>query len=642
MRSTGRWKSSTLWPLVVVAGVACAALVGTQGIGLLAQTRTPTASNASKPLTGMGTLSGTVEAPGAFKAAQVYIRNVDKQMLYMVFTNAGAFRAVALFPGTYEIDAQARGFKSEVRKITVMGGDNPGVKLSMQAAVDHVPSAVPTQIPMLASYDELYPPGPGKEVAEQVCMMCHGANFLPAKPASEQEWRRRIDYMMGKSLFENDKVGLGAGLLAPPAQNFRFGVQDRKDVIAYLTKNFGPDKKPRVVRTTQLMPLDEAVLGNAEFVEYYFKEERAPAAREGAAGGPETEDARTPQRSGSLMQLDAKGNAWMVDLGIPNRLVKLDPRTGEQKDYPVPVPDAGVHDLLVDREGMVWLANFTLVPKNRKPMVFMFDSETEKWKQFDPDPKDELRTGFKSGMIGTAVDSKGNVYFNWMVSGAISRIDRKTGEATVFRLPTGNAVPYGASTDRNDNVWLAEWGAGKIAKFDTTTYQWTEYTPPTHPANFRRGPNPDSKNNVWFGIWNAGKRPAKIVKLDQTTGRMTEWSVPADGMNPYEATADKEDNIWAPSTWDSSDQPSSIVRFNPRDQSFRFYPRPQVASGTNKLVHTEDGAVWYPSRSRPNPGFGVLYPDKNKIVALAAPPLNGPPGYPYKLTSPPAKSAQGR
>ena len=87
MTSTSRWKFSTLWVLVVVGGVACVGLVAAHSMRLLAQTRTATASNASRPLTGMGTLSGTVEAPGAFKAAQVYIRNVDKRILYMVYTN---------------------------------------------------------------------------------------------------------------------------------------------------------------------------------------------------------------------------------------------------------------------------------------------------------------------------------------------------------------------------------------------------------------------------------------------------------------------------------------------------------------------------------------------------------------------------
>ena len=35
-------------------------------------------------LRGMGSLSGTVESTTPFKAAQVFIRNVDKRMLYTV------------------------------------------------------------------------------------------------------------------------------------------------------------------------------------------------------------------------------------------------------------------------------------------------------------------------------------------------------------------------------------------------------------------------------------------------------------------------------------------------------------------------------------------------------------------------------
>src|SRR5690242_9766006 len=56
-------------------------------------------------LTGMGSLSGTVTAAKPFKAAQVYLRSVDKRrrVQYMVYTNAGKFKAVALFPGNYEI-----------------------------------------------------------------------------------------------------------------------------------------------------------------------------------------------------------------------------------------------------------------------------------------------------------------------------------------------------------------------------------------------------------------------------------------------------------------------------------------------------------------------------------------------------------
>src|SRR4029450_2201334 len=48
-------------------------------------------------------LSGMVSSPQPLKAAQVLIRNTDKRMLYMVYTNAGRYRAVALFPANSEI-----------------------------------------------------------------------------------------------------------------------------------------------------------------------------------------------------------------------------------------------------------------------------------------------------------------------------------------------------------------------------------------------------------------------------------------------------------------------------------------------------------------------------------------------------------
>ena len=51
-----------------------------------------------------------------------------------------------------------------------------------------------------ADYDEIYPPGPGKAVAEQVCMACHGENFFPTRPGTERQWETWIDHMVGSTL----------------------------------------------------------------------------------------------------------------------------------------------------------------------------------------------------------------------------------------------------------------------------------------------------------------------------------------------------------------------------------------------------------------------------------------------------------
>ena len=69
----------------------------------LATTRFPAAQTNTIP--GTATLTGIVESSAPYSAAQVFIRNTDKRMLYMVYTNAKRFRAVALFPGNYEISA---------------------------------------------------------------------------------------------------------------------------------------------------------------------------------------------------------------------------------------------------------------------------------------------------------------------------------------------------------------------------------------------------------------------------------------------------------------------------------------------------------------------------------------------------------
>ena len=97
------------------------------------------------------------------------------------------------------------------------------------------------------SYDEIYPPGTGKEVAEQVCMVCHGENFFPSRPGDERQWKSRIDHMVGSTLSDVDPTRYGQGLLSFRSSTFRFSRRDRDDLLAYAVKHFGPDSTPRHV-----------------------------------------------------------------------------------------------------------------------------------------------------------------------------------------------------------------------------------------------------------------------------------------------------------------------------------------------------------------------------------------------------------
>jgi len=65
-------------------------------------------------------------------------------------------------------------------KDSTAGADSSGASALDNFETGAVGGAAAAAPPLtFQGYDEIYPPGPGKEVAEQVCMVCHGENFFP-------------------------------------------------------------------------------------------------------------------------------------------------------------------------------------------------------------------------------------------------------------------------------------------------------------------------------------------------------------------------------------------------------------------------------------------------------------------------------
>jgi streptogramin lyase len=589
----------------------------------------PTTAAVQAPVAGTARLSGTVESTVPFKAAQVFIRNVDKRILYMVYTSAGQFRAVSLIPGNYEVSVSTKGLESDVQKLALKPGDNPKMRLSLRAAHTGEAASADSSVPQEAAYDAIYPPGPGRDVAERTCIVCHGENFIPTRPGSAAAWTARLDRMMGTFLPTRAAASYAEGLLSYRASALGFSRQDRDDLLAYLVKNFGPGAKPRTVRVDQEMPLDEAKLGKAMYIEYYL-----PADPPGkGTNSPEynkLEAGFVGRRAGQDVRFDHDGNVWLTDRGYPHRLVKLDPRTGVQKDYELPDPKNGIHEVMVDPSGMIWLPEHSGVQPSNVKRLLGFNPATEKFEQMIPmDPDNVIRNPIK-WLQSLALDSKGNIYVGWIMGGALSKYDRQTRKVSVFTVPQANAIVYGVVADKNDNIWMALWDSGNIAKFDTQTNGWTIFTPPTYPGHTRRL-NVDAQNNIWWGIYSAGKRPGKLAKLDQATGKISEYTIPRQNSQAYDVMQDPDGNIWSP---DAGGSAAALWKFTPRDGTFTLYPKPQKTADTPKIQITRDGAVWYsPRGSLDAPAFGVLYPDMDKITTLGAYYQNGPPGYPYRLAT---------
>jgi len=530
-------------------------------------------------LPGTATVTGSVQAPKAFKAAKVYLMNTDKNVLFMVYTSAGRYRAVNLFPGNYEITVRTQGLASDTQNVALKAGARETVNIALREDAlrpvrqGEFGSQSRGRDVQLVTYDELYPQGPGRALLEKNCLYCHGNNFFPSKQLAAPAWNAWIDVMMG---------GGPRGALVPPGT---LDAQDREMLVTYLTQHYGPNSPPRGLKADAQFPVDEAALAKAMYMEYYLPLD------------PKY-DKNNPRRVLQQAHFDREGNVWLVERTFPNRLARVDPRTGETKDYVLPDPKGGPHGLAVDRDGHVWWA------------------EQEGYSIGRLDPKSGEMTRYPMDSSGATkgrghspvVDSKQNVWFTVITGDMLGKWDRATGKSTVWKVPTQGASPYGIVLDKDENVWLAEFRRCKVAKFDPRTEKFTEYEALTKPCTIRRL-GVDSKGMVWYGGFNNGK----LGKIDPASGKIVEYSIPMPHSEPYDVWADRSDNIWI----SDAGQGGTLIRFDQRSEKFTYYPTPQI-SDQPKIEITRDGAIWYTTRSGGKGAAGVLYPDMNNIKTFGA------------------------
>ena len=570
----------------------------------------PRAEGQNIPGTGM--LSGTVTASKPFRAARVHATNVDKNILYMVFTHNGHYRAVNMLPGNYEVTVRQTGFATDVKKVVVKTGEDTAVDFALREA--EVKPIRPSGImgmgggegdEPLVSYDTLYPPGPGRDALEKQCLYCHGPSYFPRHRMSEQEWRvRGLD----------DKINAGGprgsmhspAIISPSAlgvhprgelevkMNDTLSENDKNLIAEYLGENFGPSSPKRALRMDFEIPIDENALANAMYIEYYLPLD------------PKL-DPHGARRETQDPHIGNNGEVWYTDRSKNNRVGRLDPRTGEFKDFKTPDPnDVDPHGLTVDKQGEVWFAEEVSAKLGR------LDPETGKMEEIDTNP-DGSNSG---GWINTpALDSKGNVWFTVILGNKLGKWDRETGKVTLYPGPTSGhpGYGYGIVVDQKDKVWFAEYQRCKVAKFDPETEKFTEYPalPGPDPQCVVRRLAVDSRGTIWYGVYSHGK----LGKLVPSTGEQVLYDLPVPFSQPYGMWVDPFDDVW---TGDGGiGDRGTFVKFSPQTRKFTYFPTPQIAAFPNIDI-TREGAIWYTPRTRGKVALGVLYPDVTKITTLGA------------------------
>jgi virginiamycin B lyase len=130
-------------------------------------------------------------------------------------------------------------------------------------------------------------------------------------------------------------------------------------------------------------------------------------------------------------------------------------------------------------------------------------------------------------------------------------------------------------------VFYASLAGSHIAEINLETGQAAPIDPPTPNQGARRVWT-DSHGAVWVSEWNAGQ----VGRYDPQTGDWREWKLPGARPNAYAVYVDEQDTVWL-SDWGSN----AVVRFDPTSETFEQFVMPQRGSDIRQLLG-RPGEIW--------------------------------------------------
>lgn len=282
---------------------------------------------------------------------------------------------------------------------------------------------------------------------------------------------------------------------------------------------------------------------------------------------------------------DGQGMVWYTDVGN-GYLGRLNPKTGEIKEWEVPKPGPGTlgtFDIKFDKDGnpFTGLAHQEGIAKFDKttekftiykgpggmiaisPDGTVWSKDQGRFKVYRLDPKTgESRTYPmlpNTRFYGLEADSQGNLYGASLQLSVIGELNGQTGKWTLYPTPTANAGPRRADMDRQDRLWFAEYYAGKIGMFDTKTKQFKEWEIPPVPWSGPYDVVVDKNGEVWAG----GEYTDNVFRLNPATGQVIAYPLPSLEMNIQRIDVD---NSTTPVTvWAGENHRARIARVEPLD-----------------------------------------------------------------------------
>ncbi len=285
----------------------------------------------------------------------------------------------------------------------------------------------------------------------------------------------------------------------------------------------------------------------------------------GVAAGPEGSvwvSAVDPgSGSGYVVQMDATG-------ATSNHRLRMGAPSPGTVDVPIGVAQGA--------GGTVW---FTQPTSNRLAQL-SFDTSA-----FTSFPLPDGAMG-----ADVVVDDAGDVWFSDYWAGRIGVLDVRSGETTLYDIPTPESHPIGLAFDGDGHLWFAEYGANKIGRLDPSQpggdiQEYEIPTPGTEPVSITLGPD----GGMWFSEESGGK----VGNIDHT-GTIEEHALGDDVIGLEDIVVGPDGALWVVTHKQGSlvgQEPSGLTRLTTEGEVSYF---PFSVNGLDpQSIVSSGGELWW-------------------------------------------------
>jgi len=250
------------------------------------------------------------------------------------------------------------------------------------------------------------------------------------------------------------------------------------------------------------------------------------------------------------------------------RLGILDPKTGKVETVDLG-RGAAPHGVIQGADGAVWLTD------GGRNAIARVDPRTKQVKSW-PLPADSAYANLNTA----AFDGRGVLWFTGQ-GGIYGRLDPARGELKVFEAPKGRG-PYGIQSTPDGTPYFASLAGDYVARIEPGGA--AKIVGPPTPRQGARRVWADAGGHVWVSEWSAGN----LSRYDPASGAWKTWKAPGRAPHVYAVYVDESGKVWA-SEWTSQ----VMLRFDPATEKFETYKSSSEYANVRQ-IHGRRGEVWTP------------------------------------------------